>query len=53
MPSRIMLEAVHFIHKAGYSHVIIQQVPTPLLHPTYCLASAAASDSDAGLLLLK
>ncbi len=21
-----MLEAVHFIHKAGYSHVIIQQV---------------------------
>ncbi|CAL8465900.1 g5436 [Coccomyxa elongata] len=25
MPSRSMLEAVHFIHKAGYTHVIIQQ----------------------------
>lgn len=26
MPSGRMLEAVHFIHKAGYSHIIIQQV---------------------------
>ena len=26
MPSPAMLQAVHFIHKAGYSHVIIQQV---------------------------
>jgi hypothetical protein len=26
MPSPAMLEAVHFIHKAGYTHVIIQQV---------------------------
>ena len=26
MPSPAMLDAVHFIHKAGYSHVIIQQV---------------------------
>jgi hypothetical protein len=25
MPSTAILEAVHFIHKAGYSHVIIQQ----------------------------
>jgi hypothetical protein len=26
MPSPAMLDAVHFIHKAGYSHVVIQQV---------------------------
>ena len=26
MPSPAMLQAVHFIHKAGYTHVIIQQV---------------------------
>ena len=29
MPSPAMLEAVHFIHKAGYSHVIIQQARLP------------------------
>jgi hypothetical protein len=26
MPSPAMLEAVHFMHKTGYTHVIIQQV---------------------------
>ena len=26
MPSTSMLEAVHFMHKASYTHVIIQQV---------------------------
>ena len=28
MPSPAMLDAVHFIHKAGYSHVVIQQART-------------------------
>ena len=39
MPSPAMLQAVHFIHKAGYSHVIIQQVSKTHPHADiiYCL----------------
>lgn len=51
-PSPAMLEAVHFIHKAGYSHVIIQQARGFACHAWACqwCGEGMALESSAGLM---